>query len=158
MGMTLADLDDIAEALSPANLSPDRLAALPAPWLPCGFLTLTFPDWSHKTFRVRLEKRGLFTGRRSLSVLIGPDNSVDYESQGTVGENGFEMFHSFRTGKPAEHAAILWEMARPGGDRFDGYELQTEKRCRWCLKVLTDPESIRTELGPKCRKRMGVRL
>lgn len=153
--MSLADLDDAMEAASADPLSPALLLALPAPWLSNGFYTLTFPDGSHRTYRVRLEHNGIFKGSRTLALLIGPDNTSDYECQGVVAEAGFRMFRRFAAGKAAEHAAILWDVAR--GEAIDGYELLVSKRCRVCNRPLSDPLSITTEVGPTCRERMGMR-
>lgn len=151
---SFADLDDDF-ADSGVRVTGEQFASLPAPWLPCGFLTLEFPFGDHRTFRIRLEHRGQNKGKRSISLLIGPQNTDDYEQIGTVTAEGFDFRKSHRNTKTAEHAAILWDLAR--GEQLEGYALLVEKRCRLCMRPLTDPESIRTELGPTCRKRAGVK-
>lgn len=151
--MNLAALSDAAERLlAEQEITPEAFAALPAPHLPCGFLTVEFPDGSHKTFRVRLEKSGLFAGKRSLSLLIGPVNTDDFEMVGTVGADGFDLFKRFKNTKVAEHTGKLWRLA--AGEVIDGHTLMESRRCRWCMRDLTDPESVRTQLGPTCRKRL----
>lgn len=152
---TLADFDAINDAdVSLSGITPELYASLPAPWFPAGFHTLTFPDGSHKTFRVRLDRMGAYSGRRTIGLLIGPDNTDEYQTIGLLMADGFTLWKAYRTGKVAEHTAILWRLAK--GEEIDGYELLTSKRCRICMRELTDPESIRTELGPTCRKKVGV--
>lgn len=152
--ISFADLDDDFAAAGEVEITPELFAALPAKWLSNGFYTLTFPDDSHRTYRVRLEKSGLFAGKRTLSLLIGPDNTNDYESHGVVAEDEFKLFKRFARGKSAEHAFLLWHLAK--GDELDGYELLVSKRCRYCNRPLSVPDSITDELGPVCRKRVGM--
>lgn len=152
---TLADFDTINDAdVSLAGITPELYASLTPAWLPCGFLTIEFPDGSHRTFRVRLDRQGTFSGRRTLALLVGPLNTDEYESVGLVERDGFNLWKRHRTGKVAEHAAILWRLAK--GEVIEGYELLKSERCTICLRPLTDPESVRTRLGPTCRKKVGV--
>jgi len=152
--MSLADLDNAMEAASLPTLTAEAFWALPAPWLSNGFFTLTLGDGSHRTYRVRLEKNGIFAGKRTLALLIGPDNSTDYETQAIVAEAGFVLFKRFRSGKSAEHATTLWRLAK--GEAIGGCELLVSKRCRVCNRPLTDPISIELQIGPLCRERMGI--
>lgn len=153
---TLADFDTINDTdVSLSGITPELFASLPALWLPAGFHTLTFPDGSHRTFRVRLDRIGPFSGRRTLALLVGPVNTEEYETIGFVERDGFNLWKRHRTGKVAEHAAALWRLAK--GEKIDGYELLKSERCTVCLRPLTDPESIRTRLGPTCRAKVGVR-
>lgn len=153
--MTLADFDAVNDAdVSLDGITPELYASLPAPWLSAGFHTIEFPDGSHRTFRVRLDRLGTFSGRRTLALLVGPSNTDEYECVGLVDTSGFILWKRHRTGKVAEHAAILWRLTK--GEQITGYTLLTSKRCRICLRPLTDPTSIRTELGPTCRARVGV--
>lgn len=152
---SLADFDALNDTdASLSGITPELYQSLTAPWLSSGYHTLTFPDGSHRTFRVRLDHLGAFKGKRTIALLIGPDNTQEYESIGLVGTDRFILWKRHATGKLAEHAAIFWRLAR--GEEIEGYELLTSKRCRICLRPLTDPESIRTELGPVCREKVGV--
>lgn len=151
----LADFDELNDTdASLSGVTPKLYASLPAPWLSAGYHTVTFPDGSHRTFRVRLDHIGAFKGKRTIALLIGPDNTQEYESIGMVGTDGFILWKRHRAGKLAEHTEILWRLAK--GEEIQGYELLTSKRCRICLRPLTDPQSIKTELGPKCREKVGV--
>jgi hypothetical protein len=152
---TLADLDDdFVGAGEPLAITPAMYAALPAAFLSNGFFTLTFPSGEHRTYRVRLDREGIHAGKRTLALLIGPDNTSDYECQATVAEDGFKLFKRFARGKTQEHAQLLWMLAK--GDAIEGYELLVSKRCRVCNRPLTDEISIKTEVGPTCRKRVGL--
>lgn len=156
---TLAEFDTAFERLAPSAMTPEAFAALPARWLSNGFYTLTFPSGEFRTFRVRLDREGLFAGRRTLALLIGPNNGGggergDYETLGTVAEDGFQVFKRFGSSKTSEHAELLWRLAR--GESVAGYELLVSRRCRLCNRKLTDPVSIATEVGPFCRKAVGL--
>jgi hypothetical protein len=153
--MTLADLDDDFARLGGAlEITPAMYASLPCPWLSNGFYTLTFPDGSHRTYRVRLDREGIHGGKRTLALLIGPDNTSDYECCAVVTNDGFALFKRFARGKSQEHAQLLWRLAK--GERIDGYELLVSRVCRVCNRPLTDSESIRLEIGPTCKKRVGL--
>ncbi|HEY1189891.1 MAG TPA: DUF6011 domain-containing protein [Gemmata sp.] len=154
MTTTLADLDEAFEAAGEFVPSPEWYAALPAPWLSNGLYTLTFPDGSHKTFRVRIEKNGTYAGKRSLALLIGPDNTKDYEPVGLVTATGFSLWRRFANGKVGEHAAKLWALAQ--GAALHEHSLLKSAVCRVCNRPLNDPESISTEVGPTCRARVGL--
>lgn len=151
---TLAEFDAVfAECDAGAKARPSHAAMVPE-WLPCGFLTVHFPFGDHRTFRIRFEQYGQNRGKRTLSLLIGPCNTDDYEQIGIVTPDGFDLRKSTLGTKTETHARLLWDLAR--GEQLDGYELLTEKRCRLCMRPLTDPESIHTELGPTCRKKLGI--
>ena len=148
--MPLSDFDDAADAIG----QPADLAALPALHVPNGFHTLTFPCGSHRTFRIRTEKNGIFRGKRTVSLLIGPSNTDDYMTIGLLTNAGITMFKSHRTGKNADNCALLWGLLN--GEVIDGHEVQVSRRCFICNNALTDPESLRTGIGPTCRKRSGT--
>lgn len=153
--MNLSFIEDVAERLlAEVEMTPEAFAALPAPFLSNGFYTLTLPDGGHRTFRVRLERSGIFAGKRTLSLLIGPDNTSDYETQATVGVNGFEFFKRFCGDRTVYYGEVIWHIAR-GGTR-DGYTLLVSKRCRLCNRPLSTPEAIQKELGATCAARLGL--
>lgn len=120
-----------------------------------GFYTLTFPDGSHRTFRIstRPAKGKFAPGKRVISILIGPDNTSDYEMVGFVEERGITIWRSKLNGagggKLQEYAAILWDLA-VNGEVIEGYELAVSRRCLKCNRPLTDPESIERGIGPVC--------
>jgi hypothetical protein len=147
---TLAELDEEADRLAtPARAtSPEKLAAA---WFANGFYTLSFPDGSHKTFRVRTDRAGIFAGKRTLAVLIGPQNTDEYEPIAFLQEEGFHVWRRYRGSKLLDYAAILWDMMKD--KKLDGYEVRVSKRCLICNRVLTTPESVDAGIGPECASR-----
>lgn len=139
---------------------PPLPATFPAEWLANGFYTLTFPSGEHRTFRVRTERTGMHRGKRTLALLIGPDNTDEYESFAFIAADGsgFDVWKRFRgpadgsrPTKHEQHAAILFDLA--SGRKLDGYEILVSRRCFRCNRPLTTPESIRTGYGPECSAR-----
>lgn len=145
--MPLSDFDDEIDAID----SPPSLDDLPAKHVPNGFHTLTFPCGTHRTFRIRTERGGIFKGKRTVGLLIGPDNTADYQTVGLLTSGGITMFKAQRNTRTADNCSLLWSLLN--GEVIDGHEVQTSRRCFICNKPLTDSESIRTGVGPTCRNR-----
>lgn len=146
----LTDFDDDVDKV---GRKPD-LANLPAKWLANGFFTITFPDGSHRTFRIRTEPNGKLKGKRTVALLIGPDNTSEFEGFAFLEENGPATWKRFKGHKQEEHAAILWDLAK--GEKLEGYELLISKRCLACNYMLTTPESLGLGYGPTCAERLGL--
>ena len=49
-----------------------------------------------------------------------------------------------------------FNMALAKGETRDGYEVLVSKRCRLCNRPLTREDSIKGELGPVCRAKVGL--
>ena len=140
-----------------AGTLPPSAPVVKASKIPNGFYTLTFPDDSHKTFRIHTKKSTskFAPGKRVFSLLIGPDNTADYEGQGFVDETGIHVWKQKRGGqynpsKIEQYAAIVWSLA-VDGESLEGYELLVSKRCLRCNRLLTDDVSISLGIGPTCR-------
>lgn len=147
--MNFADVDDWFDS----QAGPVK-ADTAAPHLFNGFYTVTFPDGSYRTFRVRTESRGSMRGKRTLALLIGPENTADYEPFGFVADDGFQVWSKFR-GKPHHrYAEKLWVLA--GGGSIEGHALNLSRRCRVCNRPLTTPESYERGIGPNCLERSGA--
>ena len=142
-------IDELGEN-PPVSIPPETLT----PTLPNGFHTLTLPDGSHRTFRVYRKRDGakFAPGKRIISLLIGPDNTNDYEDFGFVSEMQIAVWKRFRGHKQEEYAAIIWRIAQ--GEVVEGYELLTDRRCLICNRTLTEPESIERGIGPLCWDRL----
>lgn len=144
---------------TPAGEKPKPLVPLRAESVIAnGIYTLTFPDGSHKTLKIRRipDNSKFAPGQRTLSLLVGPDNSSDYEQFAFVTEQRITVWKGKRGGlnnpsKFERYAFILWEIA-VNNEQFDGYELAVSKTCLRCNRTLTTPESIATGLGPECVK------
>lgn len=161
----LAQFDDAVNVRAPKVKGEKRTA--PAPLVPMatesvianGLYTLTFPDGSHKTFKIRRipDDSNFAPGKRTLSLLVGPDNTQDYEQFAFVTEGGVQVWKGKRGAKdkPSKHeqyAMLIWDMAVKG-EGFDGYELQVSKRCLRCNRPLTTPQSLAAGIGEECRKK-----
>ena len=120
------------------------------PAIPNGFHTISFPDGSQKTFRIRTKPidSKFAPGKRVIGLLIGPDNTSDYEDFAFLFESGAVCWKRFRNGKHQEYAELLVSLHK---EPIDGYNISIEKRCLVCNRTLTDPESIRLGIGPVCR-------
>lgn len=142
------DWDDLFATTPPVAI---RFSDLPSPEVPNGFFTLTLPLGGHRTFRVRTEKRGALRGTRTVAMLVGSSNETDYETFGHLTRIGVDVWKRYGKTKHAEYAGLLWLLWH--GTAVDGYELETSRRCFLCNHLLTDPESVRTGIGPGCRKK-----
>lgn len=124
--------------------------------IPNGRFTLEFSDGSHKTFRIKTKRLGakFAPGQRVLGLLVGPDNTDDYEDFAWVNEDGFKVWNG-RTNKLKEYATLLWRLI--AGEAVDGVTLLIEKRCLVCGRALTTPEAVERGVGSECWERYGRR-
>lgn len=116
-----------------------------------GIYTLEFPSGEHRTFRIHTKraKSKFAAGQRVISILIGPDNSSDYDMFGFVSDDGIKVWKRHVGSKLDQYAMIIWSLVT--GEAIEGYSLEISKRCMKCGRLLTDPESLRTGYGPHCR-------
>lgn len=119
--------------------------------MPNGIMTLTFPCGSHRIFRIFTKKATakFAPGERICALLIGPDNTTDYEPFAFVDDSGIHVWKRFKNQKQAEYAELIWMLAT--GCEADGHELLISKRCLVCNRTLTDPLSLELGVGPTCR-------
>jgi hypothetical protein len=127
---------------------------LAAPHVWNGFYTLTFPDGSHRTFRVHTQKvtARFAPGQRVISLLVGPENTTDYEGVAFLNDDGVAVWRRHRGMKVEEHLGKLWRLMN--GEEITGHEIAVSKRCFVCNRTLTDPISLNLGIGPTCRERM----
>lgn len=116
----------------------------------------------HRTFMVKTQAPDakFAPGTRIVALLTGSDNDSDasYQGFGFVNFDGIRVWTAKRgteAGKKSawEHyAAMLWSLAVDSGasEYAEKYSLLMEGRCVKCNRVLTEPESIRTGIGPVC--------
>jgi len=130
-----------------------------------GFLTVTNQTTGeHRTFRVRTQKEDakFAPGSRIVSLLIGPDNTSDYQGFGFVQDNGWiTLWKRNRTPQYeglAKAIRLGYRALERGEDTFTTpkaiYTVQLSKRCLRCNRVLTSPESLERGIGPECASRM----
>lgn len=148
--MTTAEIEEF-EAAADGNGPKLDVSALPRPDIQNGFYTLTFPCGSHRVFRISTRQRGAFAGKRILGMLIGPDNTSDYEDFAFLGPEGFQVWKRFKGAKQAEYATKLFALIT--GGEIDEHTLTVSRRCMVCNRTLTTPESYAKGIGPVCESR-----
>lgn len=132
-----------------------------------GFLTVTNQSTGeHRTFRVRTQKDDakFAPGERIVSLLIGPDNTSDYQGFGFVKDNGWIILWKRNRTPQYEGLAKALRLAsralERGEDTFTTpratYSVQLSKRCLRCNRTLTTPESLSRGIGPECAAAMGI--
>jgi hypothetical protein len=118
----------------------------------------------HRTFQIRTqkEKAKFAPGKRVLALLTGPNNEEDYTGFAFVSNRGIRVWKSKRRegdnliSKWEWYAKMLWEIVTEGQESSwhrDGYRLLLEGSCVRCNRPLTEPESIKTGIGPVCAGR-----
>jgi len=141
-------------AIAKSVIGPPKLDDLGPPWLPNGFYTIALPCGTHRTIRVSTQQSGKLSGKRIMGLLIGPENTMDYEDFAFVNSDGVSTWKRFVGHKQEQYAAIIWDLAR--GETIDGHSMILSKRCLVCNRPLTTPESNELGIGPTCRERIGV--
>lgn len=104
----------------------------------------------HRTFRIRTMKADakFLPGKRIIELLQGPDNENDYRSFGMVGDNGRVCLWK----KHQSETFYTWvATALEHPEKFlDRVEFSFEGRCRRCNRLLSDPASVASGIGPTC--------
>lgn len=132
--------------------SAPQLAAGSEEQIPDGTYTVARPD-GHLTLQIKTAKEGPLAGKRIISYLSGPDNSLDFTGCAFFTEKGACMWKRYRDGRlnidvPAAIRLIA------GGPAEAGllYAMRSSRCCR-CGRKLTVPASIHNGMGPECAKR-----
>jgi hypothetical protein len=113
----------------------------------------------HRTFWIKTQPvdAEFAPGRRVVSLLTGSQNDdpACYTSFGFVDDAGIHVWPSKRLRSRLwdEYADLLWTLALDGAFSpwvEKGYKIHIEGHCLRCGRVLTDPISIKTGVGPYC--------
>jgi hypothetical protein len=164
-----------------SDLDATTLAAMraAAPAVHNGTYTVSHPERGHFTIKLYTGTKGQWLGRRILSMLIGPNNELNYQGvafwndarkvatvwsrfRGPESRMAIDGYQWQGVGWSAiEQKLAIWcDLATRGTaeDRHGhwythGYRLLVESRCCVCNKKLTHPESITSGIGPECAKR-----
>lgn len=113
----------------------------------------------HRTFRIRTqpEDADFAPGKRIVGLLTGPDNEVSYTGFAFIDDDGIFVWSKKRgEGLWATYAEMLWSLALDGEKSpwtKKGYSLMVEGRCIKCNRLLTEPSSLETGVGPVCAGR-----
>ncbi len=110
---------------------------------------------AHRTFRVATQpKDSTFApGKRIVSLLVGPDNTSDYQAFGFVDRFGeVYCWNKFKGtgGKRSDFERFAAILSNPAGFAARGLEFSFSGRCRVCNRPLTRPDSIARGTGPTC--------
>lgn len=112
------------------------------------------------TYRVRRHAGGLPRPVLFVDVLTGPDNENDFVFIGTLLRNTLNWKRSEKSSIAALTPSVQvfsWIAKRALADdrAFGMITFYHSGRCSKCGRMLTDPVSIETGLGPVCRERMS---
>lgn len=136
--------------------------------IPNGKFTITNKSTGeHRTFQVKTQPKDskFMQGRRIVALLSGSDNENDYQGFGHLGFEGRIVHLWKRKDTPAfryfaQLIELMGEKIQKDSEDFSGeieylkgnvYQFSGSKRCLVCNRTLTDPESIRLQIGPVCR-------
>jgi hypothetical protein len=113
---------------------------------------------AHRTFKVHTqgEKAQFAPGRRIVSLLTGSENSSDdsYTGFAFIDDDGILVWAKMlKDGLWRIYADMLWTLVldqafSPWAEK--GFTIMGEGRCLRCNRLLTEPNSLRTGIGPVC--------
>ena len=125
-----------------------------------GLITVQSTTGQHRTFRIRTKKptAHFAPGKRVVELLIGPDNTRDYQGFGFINEdrqgNAYvALWTSAKENNGTFYRGVKDILENPGKWKGRGFQFMVEGRCRKCNHVLTYPESITLGLGPECARK-----
>lgn len=116
----------------------------------------------HFTFRVR-QRASKFNPDQHVFFISIKDVAVQYgyaflgmlnERDGSIKATGKAQYHPGQ--KPYDVAAWATKTVVAGKMIPDNYKIEHAGKCGRCGRALTDPESIKSGIGPDCRKIMGI--
>jgi hypothetical protein len=109
---------------------------------------------NHRTFKIRTQndKSKFAPGSRVVSLLTGPDREDyrNWQSFGFANPSGIVVFRKYADTEFAKFSIMLNNKAQY---EALGCEYMIESTCRVCNRQLTEPESIRSGIGPVCAGR-----
>lgn len=104
----------------------------------------------HRTFRIwtKSKESNFMPGRRVVGLLSGPDNESDYRAFGVMDDDG--RIHLWR--KHQGERFYQWAAAALSAPEqfLHQVEFSFDGRCRRCNRLLTDPDSVASGIGPHC--------
>lgn len=111
----------------------------------------------HRTFKIRTCRRGVFKGKRVVSLLTGPNNNEagDWTGFAFASEFGVHVWSRLRgwSALPSNYDIFAKMIENPSRYIAKGSTYQVSTTCTKCGRVLTDPASIEANMGPECRKK-----
>ena len=121
-----------------------------------GYYTVVREDGEHRTYRVRtMPKDSDFApGKTVVDLLTGSDNVNNYTGVGFADSRGLYVWRKwFSQGDnlKKEWSAIVGDQLGAG----KRYAVEST-RCYVCGRLLTQPESVASGIGPECAARGGI--
>lgn len=117
-----------------------------------GYITVVNPKTgNHRTFRIHTQdKEAKFApGSRVVSLLVGPDNETSYKGFAFVVDGKVILWKRHRDDKAFQfYANMLADIKK--SEQEKGLQFMLEGRCRVCNRILTNPESVESGIGPIC--------
>jgi hypothetical protein len=117
-------------------------------------------SWSgdHRTFKIHTqgEKTEFAPGQRIVSLLTGTENDSDssYTGFAFIDDDGIHVWTKKRgEGLWEKYAEMLWSLALDSALSpwaVKGFTIMGEGRCIRCNRLLTEPNSIKSGIGPVC--------
>lgn len=126
--------------------------------LPNGYYTVSRPDGSHVTFRLKADTHNGAPVQK-VGVLVGSDNVGDYANFANISTQGVSYWrNAYAYGRGALTVQDSWKEAlealltgaldaQQAGEMY----AQRSGKCYVCGRLLTDPVSIELGIGPVCR-------
>jgi len=115
----------------------------------------------HRTFKIHTQRKDeeFAPGQRVVSLFTGTDNSADehYTGFAFIDDNGIHVWKSKRgQGQWEIYAQMLWDLCLDSAfsrwaDR--GFTIKGAGHCLRCNRLLTEPNSILTGIGPVCAEK-----
>jgi hypothetical protein len=123
--------------------------------------TVSNGDGKHYTYMVATVKdRFRDDGNVSfVSVLTGPDNTKDYSYIGMLDGTNFRATSKSVLPATSEPSRVFSWAVRQVYNQTplpESYEITHAGRCGRCARLLTEPVSLETGIGPECRRIMGI--
>lgn len=137
-----------------SNLSMDFV------WAGRAIFTVSSKTGEHYTYRVNKQVEESRTDRDRIlyfvGLLIGPDNTSDYTYLGVLEDTGLRLTRASKLDSDSKPVRVFdWALRVIKGEQIlpQGYMIEHAGRCGSCGRMLTDPESLRTGIGPVCREK-----
>ena len=121
-----------------------------------GFYTIVYPSGEHRTLRVKTPRNGNFAGKKMVGFLSGCNNESDYTFFAFIVGANLKFWRNFANSagetKVTRMASAVSKIAADLTGTGLAYALRSGN-CFRCNRLLTNPESILTGLGPDCAGR-----
>lgn len=127
-----------------------------------GFYTIkSAKTGEHRTFKIHTqdEKAEFAAGKRIVSLLTGSenDNPDSYTGFAFIDDEGIHVWAKKRSeGLWQTYADMLWTLSLDSANSkwaSRGYTLLVSGHCIRCNRLLTEPNSILTGIGPVCAEK-----